>query len=170
MNINHFQTPIWVCDIMTTLIDSPAQTILEPTPGHGNLVYSLRRHYPYSDIRLGSDIFIHNISAPRDFMLVEPYPVDWVVANPPFTPMSLCYRMLERFFQFSPNVIALMPWLTIINSEARTNQLCHRGLRLIIHLPRRAFPGSRVQTCILKFIEGYKGPVILRFNSCSPSS
>jgi len=161
---HHFQTPQWVCDIMASLVDGSPKKILEPTPGQGNLVKALRHHFPTADIVLEHDILTLQTNEPvRDFMAMSPRPVDWVVANPPFTPMTLGYQMLDRFFSFSPNVIALMPWLVLINSQARTAQLIQRGLCHVIHLPRTAFPGARVQTCILKFKEGHKGTVSLTF-------
>ena len=54
-----------------------------------------------------------------------------------------------------------MPWLTIINSQKRTEWIKDSGLRRVIHLPRTAFKGSRVQTCVLVFEDGYDGCVEL---------
>ena len=48
------------------------------------------------------------------------------------------------------NIIALMPYLAIINGEKRTNDIMNFGLKSITHLPRSTFKGSRVQTCILE--------------------
>jgi len=149
---NDFQTPDWVCELMVSLIDTDAKRILEPTPGEGNLTQVLHENFSRAEIFCpDGDFFSMNV---RDIL------IDCVVANPPFTPMALGYRMLNRFFEFSGNVIVLMPWLVLINSEKRTNQLIEHGLSRIIHLPRRAFPGSRVQTCILKFSEEYDGDIL----------
>jgi len=148
----NFQTPDWVCDMMASLIDPNVERILEPTPGQGNLIQAITRKFPRAEIFCPDDDFFS--------MNAQDILVDCVVANPPFSPMALGYRMLDRFFEFSGNVIALMPWLVLINSEKRTSKLMKRGLSKIIHLPRRAFQGSRVQTCILKFSEGYEGDIL----------
>lgn len=148
----NFQTPIWVCKVMASLVDTDVERILEPTPGKGNLARVLHENFSSAEIVCPSgDFFSMNA---QDIL------VDCVVANPPFSPTALGYRMLERFFEFSGNVIVLMPWVVLINSEKRTNDLVKRGLSRIIHLPRRAFRGARVQTCILKFSEGYDRDII----------
>ena len=144
-----FQTPEWVCDFMVSIIYGYPNTILEPTPGKGNLIKSIKNQYPNTAI----------ITPDGDFLDMSIRDVDVVVANPPFSPMALGYAMLDRFFEFSGNVIALMPWLTVINSEKRLQRLKEYGLREIIHLPRSVFKGSRVQTCILIFTKGYRGPI-----------
>lgn len=152
MNINNkdFQTPAWVCDYMASLIYGDNGTILEPTPGNGNLIKAIRKQHPTANI----------ITPDGDFLDMPVRKVSAVVANPPFTPMSLGYEMLDRFFEFSGDVIVLMPWLTVINSEKRLNQLKAHGLFKIVHLPRRVFEGSRVQTCILVFGEGCRGEIL----------
>ena len=76
-NPNRFQTPTWVCDIMSSLVEGNPKRILEPTPGQGNLVNSLRRHYPTADIVLGHDILTLQSNEPvGDFMAMIPVPVD----------------------------------------------------------------------------------------------
>ena len=40
---NRFQTPENVCDYMVSLVPTFARTILEPTPGIGNIVHSLEK-------------------------------------------------------------------------------------------------------------------------------
>lgn len=149
---NGFQTPAWVCDFMAASIHGHPNTILEPTPGNGNIIRSIEKYHPDATI----------IVPDGDFMTMAPQEVDIVIANPPFTPMAAGYEMLYRFFEFSGNVVALMPWLTVINSEKRLDILKSHGLRGIVHLPRRAFSGSRVQTCILTFTKGYKGVISFR--------
>jgi len=147
-----FQTPEWVCRLMVSLIDHYPKTVLEPTPGDGNLVKAILNKYPKA-----------KIITPTRFEELESQKVDYVIANPPFSPMSLGYQMLEWFFDFSGNVIVVMPWLSIINSESRTKKYLNKGLKEIIHLPRKAFKGARVQTCILKFSEGHAGDIRLSF-------
>lgn len=148
-----FQTPGWVCDIMTSYIPDLCiecpNTILEPTQGEGNLVRAIDRMYPSSIIY-----------TPEDFFVFDEH-VDLVVGNPPFSPMSIGYDILERCFELSDNIIMLMPWLSLINSVKRTRLYMEHGLRTVIHLPRNAFKGSRVQTCVLIFMHGHTGKIEL---------
>jgi len=57
----------------------------------------------------------------------------------------------------SNNIIALMPYSTIINGEKRTSDIMKWGLKSITHLPRSTSKGSRVQTCILEMQRGFVG-------------
>ena len=146
-----FQTPEWVCEIMAKMISELIifpETILEPTSGAGNLVKAIDERYPSSIIYTPGDFFKFDEG------------VDIIVGNPPFTPMKLGYDMLKRCFELSDNIIMLMPWLALINSEKRTQLYMDRGLKKVVHLPRRAFPGSRVQTCIMQLQEGYHNEII----------
>ncbi|HRJ59049.1 MAG TPA: hypothetical protein PLV64_22380 [Anaerolineales bacterium] len=139
---NDFQTPPTICNYMVSLL--PPETIvsvLEPTPGQGNLVRALAGY---------------QVTAPAEFWDVSGR-FDAVVMNPPFTPMTQGYRILSAVMEMSDVIIALMPWLTLINSKHRTRQICTFGLREVIHLPREVFPGSRVQTCILNMRRGFRG-------------
>ena len=138
----HFQTPPDVCAYMCSLLKPyDVETVLEPTPGVGNLVRALTGYA---------------VAAPDDFWaLPEDSKFDAVVMNPPFTPMVVGYDILFKCMEMAPVVIALMPWLTIINSERRSTALVDYGLKSITHLPRKAFKGSRVQTCILELAKGY---------------
>ena len=146
-NIN-FQTPEWVCNIMAEIVKGTPKTILEPTKGAGNLLKVLHTRFPETTIH-----------APDKYEDYDKGKVDYIIANPPFTPMTTGYKMLESFFEISDNIIILMPWLALINSEKRTKLYMESGLNEIIHLPRKAFNGSRVQTCILVFEHGYDGDV-----------
>lgn len=150
MNNTNFQTPSWLCDMMTELISGYPETILEPTPGDGNLVQSLKTKFPRS-----------TVDAPHTFEKWKRRRVDYIVSNPPFTPMTQGYDLLDIFFNISDNIIIIMPWLALINSERRTKRYVEHGLKEVHHLPRRAFPGSRVQTCILIFQKGYDGDIRL---------
>jgi len=144
--LNNFQTKMWVCDFMVSLIPENVLTVLEPTPGDGNLVEALKDY---------------DVTAPNEFWDVK-QTFDAVVMNPPFTPMKLGYEILYATMEMSNIIIALMPWLTIINSQKRTSDIKGFGLKSVSHLPRSAFPGSRVQTCILEMEKGWKGNRILR--------
>jgi hypothetical protein len=83
--------------------------------------------------------------------------------NPPFTPMSLGYKILFQCMEWTNNIIALMPWLTIINSQKRTEKINNYGLKSVTHLPRKTFPGSRVQCCILEMEKYYLDVTKLHF-------
>lgn len=142
--MSHFQTPPGIAQFMSVLVPPFSTTILEPTPGDGNLVKALR----------GGK---RRITAPQEFFSMKKRQFDCIVMNPPFTPMALGYKILFECMEMSDNIIALMPWLTIINSQARAKKIMDFGVVNIFHLPRSVFPGSRVQTCILEMDKGYRG-------------
>jgi len=56
-----------------------------------------------------------------------------------------------------------MPWLTIINSQKRTEKINNYGLKSVTHLPRKTFPCSRVQCCILEMEKYYLDVTKLHF-------
>ena len=141
MNPFDFQTPPYICDLMVSLVPCGVNKVLEPTPGLGNLVSALSRY---------------DVTAPANFWDVSGR-YDAVVMNPPFSPMREGYRILSRCLELSDCVIALMPWLTIINSVKRTSDICDFGLVSVIHLPRNVFAGARVQCCILQMSRGFTG-------------
>ena len=146
--MNDFQTPIWCCQYMKSLVPEGVKEILEPTPGSGNLVNVLKHDY--------------SVVSPIDFWHINTRKrFDCIVMNPPFSPMRLGYKILYRCMDMSDNIIALLPWLTIINSEQRTKDIFGFGLRSVTHLPRKTFPGTRVQTCILQMQRGYHGDTVL---------
>ncbi len=142
-----FQTPPWVCDFMVGMVPPDTRTVLEPTPGEGNLVRSLSGF---------------NITAPDDFWIVNGQ-WDCVVMNPPFSPMKVGYKILDRCMGMSNHIIALMPWLAIINSEKRTTAIEDFGLRSVTHLPRSVFKGARVQCCVLEMERGFSHAKAIRF-------
>lgn len=141
-----FQTPPKICDYMVNMIPFISNcSILEPTPGQGNIVKFLEKYN------------FDNIIAPDNFWdLSKNNRYDYVIMNPPFSPMKTGYEILYRCMEMSDNIIALMPWLTIINGEKRTKDIMNFGLKSITHLPRSIFKGSRVQCCILEMIKGWK--------------
>ena len=142
-----FQTHPVVCQYMVSLLPAGVSSVLEPTPGEGNLVRALNRY---------------QVTAPSEFWNVSGR-YDAAVMNPPFTPMEEGYRILYAVMEMSDIIIALMPWLTLINSEKRTDDIESFGLKGVTHLPRSAFKGSRVQTCILEMHRGFTGEKSLRF-------
>lgn len=137
----NFQTPEWVCKEMVKMIPQGIVTVLEPTPGAGNMVKALDGY---------------SVTAPEDFWTVTGQ-FDAVVMNPPFSPMVQGYRILFKCMEMADTIIAVMPWLTMINSEKRTKAIMDFGLKSITHLPRNAFKGVRVQCCILNMVRGYNG-------------
>lgn len=147
-NNKDFQTPKDVADYMASLIWHHSQTFLEPTPGAGNLVKAL--------MDIGKDCieaptgdywkFIHSISK-----------YDTIIMNPPFTPMSNCIRFVDEAMKRSDEVIALLPWLYLINSDIRMKKIMDFGLKSVTYLPRNTFPSCRVQVCIIHMNKRHKG-------------
>lgn len=150
--MSDFQTPDWVGKYMVSLLPANVKRVLEPTPGEGNLVRILTENG-------------YTVESPSDFDSTgwKSPPYDAVIMNPPFTPMGRGYDILRLCMDMSDVVIALMPWLAIINSEGRTGHFLEYGLASVTHLPRVAFPGSRVQCCILELKRGYFGSTSLFF-------
>lgn len=145
--ITDFQTPPEVCSYMVSLLPNSIKTVLEPTPGQGNLVTSLKNF---------------EVTAPNNFFDVRGW-FDAVVMNPPFSPMSLGYKILYQVMDMTDIIIALMPWLVLINSSKRVKDITDFGLVSVTHLPRSVFYGSRVQTCILNMKRHYFGETELKF-------
>lgn len=150
--MNDFQTPPYICKLMVSKLTLPKGSyILEPTPGEGNLVSAL--------VAGG-----YRVCYKDDFWSIpEIVKYSGVVMNPPFSPMSLGYKILFRVMNMSDNIVALMPWLTLINSIKRTEEILSFGLKEVVHLPRTVFSGSRVQTCVLVLEKGYGGECVLSF-------
>lgn len=144
-----FQTLPEICDYMAAFVSGENLSILEPTPGEGNLVRALKNY--------------GNVVAPKDFFFLPSARYDWVVANPPFTPMKVGYQILDKCLEMSDNLIFLLPWLVLINGEKRTRKLQDFGLVSVTHLPRKAFDGARVQACILELRKGWTGKTTLKF-------
>lgn len=144
-----FQTPDNVAEYMAAFIPEGAGTILEPHPGIGNLVKAASK----KGTVIAPDRY-ENIPKNSRF--------DWVIMNPPFTPMILGYNCLFEVMQMSDNIIALLPWLVLLNSKQRTKEIKSFGLKSITAIPRSSFPGARVQCCILELRKGYKGETIFK--------
>jgi hypothetical protein len=148
-----FQTPPDVCEYMASFI-SPyllvhgGWRILEPTPGQGHLVKALKER--------------GTVIAPKNFWKMRLQHFDWIVMNPPFSPAQRGYDILNVCMGMAPNIIALMPWVTLTNSEPRTKDIFDFGLKSVTHLPRRIFSGARVQTCILEIRQGWKQETIFK--------
>jgi len=140
---DNFQTPEHVCKYMASLLDG-TRVVYEPTPGKGNLIRALRD--------AGHAVLLHLPTMGKYH--------DSVVMNPPFSPMKQGYDILYEQMGQVDRIVALMPYLTIINSERRLKDIMAYGLKSITNLPRSTFKGSRVQTCILDMERGYTGQTI----------
>jgi len=134
---------------MVSLLPNKVRWVLEPTPGEGNLVAALMDH--------GFAVF-----APSKFEDARGR-YDAICMNPPFSPMKRGYDILYQCMEMSNSIIALMPWLALINSQKRTARIIEWGLVSVTHLPRSVFPGARVQCCILEMHKGYKGEIRFHF-------
>ena len=156
-----FQTPPEVCRYMASLVPDDCVNVLEPTPGIGNLVNALLETR-------------HLVTAPSDYFLLDrSLKFDAVVMNPPFSSksaftenivgnfagkgMRFGYAMLLDCMKKSDNIIALMPWFTISDSDVRLRYLKSWGLISVTALPRKTFQYARIQTCVLQLQKGYTG-------------
>lgn len=156
-----FQTPPDVCRYMASLIPDISITVLEPTPGKGNLANACR------DIG-------KLVTSPIDYFLRDKKAkYDCVVTNPPFSSkylitknmpptftdrgMNAGYRILFECMEHSDHIIALMPWFTLSDSDVRLRLLKNYGIISITSLPRKTFDYARIQTCIIHLQKGYIG-------------
>lgn len=153
-----FQTPPLVCDFMASLVPAHVRTVLEPTPGQGNLLKALKNR----KLR---------VTSPKDFFQLKQQRFDCVVMNPPFSAkythglsghmqqqgMRVGYLFLHQCMTLSDTLIALMPWFTLTDSDVRMRNLIRFGLKDMYALPRKTFQYTRIQTLILVLQKGYTG-------------
>lgn len=158
----NYQTPLPVVEYMLDMIPDGVLNVLEPTPGLGNIVERLTgRGY--------------NVTAPYDYFLHEKSRYDCIVMNPPFSSgsaylanapagiekgMKIGYQILWECLEQSDNVIALMPWFTISDSDVRLRFLKQYGLISVSPLPRKTFQYARIQTVVLQLQKGYTGKTL----------
>lgn len=154
-----FQTPSGVADRMVGLWDSQEhpRRILEPCSGRGTLVTAARRVFADAEIvsvEISEGYCLEQQQAGfqvinGDFFELDPpsRKYDLVIANPPHSPMAMGYKMMDRLVDFSDRMVVIMPWLWLINSQAR-HEKWREHIRTAIHLPRSTFPGARIQTAI----------------------
>ena len=154
-----FQTPPVVAQYMRSLIPKGVKTVLEPTPGEGNILNLLSEY---------------QVTAPDDFFMLEPSTYDCVVMNPPFSMkyaygvpqnldvkgLRLGYYILLECMKMSDNVIALMPLFTISDSDVRLRYLKQFGIKSITILPRKTFKYVRIQTVVFELIKGWTQPTV----------
>jgi len=159
--LTDFQTPLEVAEYMCSLIPRNIVTVLEPTPGKGNIVSYLGQY---------------KVTAPDNFFYLPKQRFDCIVMNPPFSSgtafgipdnmdmdgLKIGYYILEECMEMSDHVIALMPWFTIIDSDVRLKHYKKYGLKSITSLPRKTFQYTRIQTCILELHKGWKEETIFK--------
>jgi len=158
--VAQFQTPVAVARYMAAMVPDGVRTILEPTPGPSrNLVKQLHRRG-------------YEVTAPDDFFLTTKRQFDAVVMNPPFSErytfmdnapdnakgsgMKIGYWFLQEMMTWTENIIALMPWFTISDSDRRLRMIMNYGLVSVTALPRKTFEYARIQTVILHLKKGHK--------------
>lgn len=161
MDTGAFQTPPAVARYMAAMIPSKVRWVMEPTPGVGTL-----------EIAAADAGF--NVLGPTDFFLLnDTNRYECIIMNPPFsgkhmildnappgfkeTGMGVGYWILKRAMAMSDNIIALMPWFLLLDSDTRTREIKKFGLISITALPRKTFDYARIQTCVIQLQKGYKG-------------
>jgi len=157
-----FQTPPVVADRMMVIAaeDAVSQaplSVLEPCSGLGSLVVAARHAFPKARVdsfELDADYcreqqrLVGDVVQADFFQLPTPAEkYDLVVANPPHSPMLQGYEMMDRLATFSDRIVVIMPWLWLINSQAR-HETWRPHIRRAVQLPRSTFPGARIQTAI----------------------
>jgi len=156
-----FQTPLNVAEYMCGLIPPGTVSVLEPTPGEGNIVKFLSKY---------------EVTAPENFFDLPEARFDCIVMNPPFSSkyafgmpedfehkgMRLGYYILTECMKMSDSIIALMPWFTISDSDVRLRYLKSFGLKSITALPRKTFQYARIQTCVFELEKGWDNDTFFR--------
>lgn len=146
---SEFQTHPIVADYMASFLPENCGSVLEPTPGIGNLVLAAEKK--------------GNVFAPQFFEDIKKGSrFDYAIMNPPFSPMKEGFRYLTEVMLMSDNIIALLPWFILINSERRLNDIKSFGLVSVTHLPRKTFPGCRIQCCVLEMKKGHKTDTLFK--------
>lgn len=163
-----FQTPPVVAEYMKSLIPEGVNTVLEPTPGEGNILKILGDY---------------KVTAPTNFFALDPQRFDCIIMNPPFSTkyaygvpdhveesgLRLGYHILLECMKMSDNVIALMPLFTISDSDVRLRYLKQYGLKSITILPRKTFKYVRIQTAVFELIKGWQEPTIFEAFELMPA-
>ena len=154
-----FQTPTSVVEFMCSLIPEGTVSVLEPTPGEGNILSALTDY---------------SVTAPDNFFALDPSRFDCIIMNPPFSlkyafgvpeelnlkGLRLGYFILLECMKMSDKIIALMPLFTISDSDVRMRYLKSFGLKSITILPRKTFKYVRIQTCVFELERGWSEKTI----------
>lgn len=152
---NNFQTHPIVALKMASMVIRPKgrnPVVIEPTPGLGILVDALKStqcnvYHPVGD-------FWESAHAKLG--------CDYIVMNPPYNPVKEMERFVNHAMQQTDNIVALLPWTYVINSERRMSELMDYGLVSVTNLPRKAFSGCRVQTAIFELKKGFTGDTVFK--------
>lgn len=136
------------------LIEFPYRSVLEPTPGLGNLVGALNDIGSFSVYGPSGDFWDSwgKDESKRRF--------DYVVMNPPFTPYQEMDRFINRSMDLSDIIIALLP-VNVLTSHKRLTKFQSFGLVSITMLSRNTFY-NKVAVCIIKLEKGFKGQTIFK--------
>lgn len=172
-----FQTPKSVVNYMIQLMEQHHNdypiSVLEPTPGLGNIVEALWKSENVISVYAPTDYFER-----RDDILSRKF--GCVMMNPPFSKksclldnapqfwkdakgMTTGYNFLYDAMEVSDHIIALMPWFTIADSDVRMRKLLDFGLISVTLLPRKTFDYARIQTCILHLKKGHTGQTEFKY-------
>lgn len=157
---SQFQTPPEVCRYMVSLLPIGVNTVLEPTPGKGNIVRELNGYqvtaptdYFLLDKDLKFDACVMNPPFSRKYGIIENAPASYMAHG-----MQFGYRILVDCMHKADIIIAVMPWFTLSDSDVRMRYIKKYGIKSITVLPRKTFEYARIQTCVLFLIKGYNGP------------
>ena len=164
---NQFQTPKAVCDYMVSMIPKNTVSVFEPTPGQGNLIKALEHCNQYK-IHTCEDFFLHDSKKKYDCIIMNPpfSSYNAYMVNAPINAetrgMKIGYYILKECMKMSNEIIALMPWYTIADSDVRLNFLKSYGIVSLTALPRKTFKYARIQTCVMQLRSGYTKPTIFK--------
>ena len=82
--------------------------------------------------------------------------------------MKLGYHILRECMEMSDNIIALMPWFTISDSDVRLRYLKNYGIKSLTALPRKTFEYARIQTVVIELEKGYQSETIFKTFNFKP--
>lgn len=141
-----FQTPLDLCRyIMSSVKIDKNDIVLEPTKGTGNFIRIFKELNLRYDTPEG-DFFKYKTTKKYDF----------IIGNPPFTPMPLGYKILDICFdnllKEDGELLFIMPILWLVNSTKRMKKY-YPHLKRIHLLDRTVFKGSRVQCAVFHLTE-----------------
>jgi len=146
---------------MVNMIEFEPELVLEPSIGEGNLIKALWDKYPNTKV-VAYDIEDCPIKDNRltfikqDFLQANiKFKPDFILSNPPFTPMTLSYKFFDKCQQIQNRGIYILPYLFLINSTSRPREYSQKlFIKNIVNLPRNVFKNSRIQSCILDVYRG----------------
>ena len=162
-----YQTPVQICDYMVSLIPKTSIRVFKPTPGSENLVKILEKQNRF-EIHVAEDFFLHDKAQRYDTIILNPpfseksVYMKRVPDNIRFADMQVGYQILTECMKISDNVIALMPWVALSDSDVRLRYLKSFGLKSLTALPGKTFQYARKQTVIIELQKGFIGETVFR--------